>query len=59
MGGALIAQILSPPPTPQGPTMPWLRIVLGIAALATVAGALWLATRRTNPNQNSTPDDLQ
>jgi hypothetical protein len=48
MGGAVIAQILSPPPNPQGPTLPWLRIVLGVAAIALVLGVLWLATRRAN-----------
>jgi hypothetical protein len=59
MGGALIAQILSSPPDPQGPTLPWLRIVLGAAAIASVAAVLWLATRRANPKQVLPPDELQ
>jgi hypothetical protein len=59
VGGTLIAQILSPPPAPQGPTLPWLRIVLGAAAIASVAGVLWLATRRANPKEDSPPDELQ
>jgi hypothetical protein len=27
--------------------LPWLRVIIGLGAIATVAGALWLATRRT------------
>jgi hypothetical protein len=26
--------------------LPWLRVIIGLAAIATLAGALWLATRR-------------
>jgi hypothetical protein len=51
MGGTLIAQILSPPPNPQGPTLPWLRIVLGVAAIVVLLGVLWGATRPTNPTR--------
>jgi hypothetical protein len=59
MGGALIAQILSPPPTPQGPTLPWLRIVLGATAIVVLLGVLWWATRRANSKQDLQPDELQ
>jgi len=53
MGGALIAQILSPPPAPQGPTLPWLRIVLGVAALVILFGVVWGASRRNAVDQPS------
>lgn len=53
----------NPPPGPDdggvvvsaGPTraevtkMPWLRIVLGLGAIAAVGGALWLAVRKVDP----------
>jgi nickel transport protein len=39
--------------------MPWLRVIIGLGAIAALAGALWLATRRGNTGEGQPPVQLQ